>query len=195
MRGSRAGALLAGLSAALTLAACGVPPSDVIQAGEPASGMSSPSTAPRASAAITLFFLRDGDLAPYGRKVDDPGDLGAVVRLLFGGPTASEAATATTKLPRLKEAPEVTIDDDGALSVLVPRNVPPLSHLAMLQLACTVAARLPDGSQPADAAGDGTTGGAPTSARPAATPPSVRVRGNGWTMTQPDGSCPDPLQP
>ncbi|MEV1061591.1 hypothetical protein [Streptomyces sp. NPDC050263] len=191
MKGSRVPALLVGLTAVLTLAACGVPPSDVIRAGPPASGMAPPR--PKAPSVIRLYFLRDGDLTPYPRKVDDRGDLGVVVRLLFGGPIASEAGTATTELPRLTGAPDVVIGSDLTISVQLPEGVPPLSRPAMLQLACTVALTAePVAPQPAEVnQGDGALA-APSGgdAETASAPTSVQVLGDGWTTTQSDAACP-----
>lgn len=193
MKGSRVPALLTGLTAALTLAACGVPPSDVIQAGVPASGLSSPGATSPVPAAIPLYFLRDGDPTPYLRKVQDPGDLGAVVRLLFDGPTPSEAVTATTRLPRLTDAPDVTIDDSRTFSVQLPKDVPALSHAAMRQLACTLAhVPLPAAVLPTDTTGAGAASAAPPTARRSPEDRSVQVLGDGWTMTQSASSCPDP---
>ncbi|MGW3244363.1 hypothetical protein [Streptomyces sp. NPDC001070] len=192
MKGTRVPALLAGIAAALTLSACGVPSSGVIQAGEPASGVFSPVPESAVPAAVPLYFLHDGDLRPYLRKTGDPADFAAVVRLLFGGPTTGEAATATTELPRLKGAPEVTVGDGNTVSVQLPEDVPPLSHLAMLQLACTVAQVTPPfAALPADPNGDGASAAPPATARRSLARTSVHVRGDGWSMTQSDGSCPD----
>ncbi|WP_393074101.1 hypothetical protein [Streptomyces sp. LN704] len=191
MKGSRAGALLVGLTAALTLAACGVPPSDVIQAGVPASGITSPSATPRAPVAIPLYFLRDGDLASYPRKVYDPGNLGAVVRLLFDGPTGSEAETATTELPRLTDTPNVAVADGKVFSVQLPKNVPPLSHLAMRQLACTMArVTLPSAPAPTDTSRGSVASALPPTAQRSLAVRSVQVLGDGWAMTQSAASCP-----
>ncbi|MEU4096777.1 hypothetical protein [Streptomyces sp. NPDC026673] len=191
MKGSRWTALLTGLTAALTLAACGVPPSGVIQAGEPASGMFSPSPQYLAPTIVSLYFLRDGDMTVYPRKLDRPADVRAVVGLLFGGPTGTEAATATTELPRLPETPEVTVGGDNTLSVRLPEGVAPLSHPAMLQLACT-AAEVPGsiGALPADTGGTGGTAADSFSARRLGAPKNVRVYGDGWTMSQSAGACP-----
>ena len=86
--GRATAALPAGLTAALTLmlTACGVPPSDVIEAGEPASGMVPPVRRHSVPAVVSLYFLDDGDLTAYPRTVGDPADLGSVVAQLFGGP-------------------------------------------------------------------------------------------------------------
>ncbi|MER6921693.1 hypothetical protein ABT314_22290 [Streptomyces spiralis] len=116
-----------------------------------------------------------------------------MVRLLFDGPTPSEAATATAELPRLTGTPDVVIDDDGTFSVQLPENVPPLSHLAMLQLACTMAhVAWPLTALPADASwkADSTVPTGTAQRAPAHT--LVHVRGNGWTMTQSAASYPGP---
>ncbi|MFF4242863.1 hypothetical protein ACFYY2_00110 [Streptomyces sp. NPDC001822] len=181
-------ALLFGLTAAAVLAACGVPPSGVIEAGGPATGMISPGPRP-SSPTTTLFFLRDGDLTAYPRMIG-AGDLEAVIRLLFKGPTASESTTATTELPRLTDAFWVMTGDDGILTVQLADEADPLSRKAMLQLACTVAQTTPSGPEPpADA---GTVGGA---AHRSSAPSSIRVRGDGWTMKQSPYACPLALQP
>ncbi|WP_055629357.1 hypothetical protein [Streptomyces hirsutus] len=195
MRGSRTAALLSGLTAvaAVALTACGVPPSGVIETGAPASGMFSPSaTPPSTPATISLFFLRDGELTPYPRRIDDAGDLEAVVLLLFEASAANGAATATTELPRLTDAPRVTIADDGTISVRLPGETAPLSRRAMLQLTCTVnhaASLVPTAVPRADAEADGDT------ARRSAAPSSLHVFGDGWAMTQSDHACPVVPQP
>ncbi|WP_406358484.1 hypothetical protein OHB56_38200 [Streptomyces sp. NBC_01635] len=181
MRGSRTAALLSGLTAvaAVALTACGVPPSGVIETGAPASGMFSPSpTPPSTPATISLFFLRDGELMPYPHRIDDAGDLEAVVHLLFEASAANETATATTELPRLTDAPRVVVAD-GILFVQLPGKTAPLSRRAMLQLTCTVNHAEADG------------GTAPRSA----TSLSLHVLGDGWTMTESDHACPVVPQP
>ncbi|MFJ8547319.1 hypothetical protein ACIRFH_36200 [Streptomyces sp. NPDC093586] len=174
MKGSRTAALLSGLTAAAVLTACGVPPSGVIEAGAPASGMFSPSASPPSTpATVSLFFLRDGNLTPYPRRIDDAGDIEAVVHLLFEGPAANEAATATTELPRLTDAPRVVVAD-GILFVQLPGGTAPLSRRAMFQLTCTVNHAEADGG----------------TARPSAVSVNLHVLGDGWTMTQSDHACP-----
>lgn len=196
MRGSRVAAMLTGLTAALTLSACGVPPSDVIQAGAPASGMFSPGPQPSTPTLVSVYFLHHGDLAPYLRKVRGPGDFGTVVHLLFGGPNASEAVTATTELPHLTDTPKVAISGDNTISVQLPKGVPPFSHLAMRQLACTVAhVAVTFSALPADTNRDGATATPPVNAQRSPGHTSVHVLGDGWAMKQSDDSCPDPVQP
>ncbi|MEU2978689.1 hypothetical protein ABZ678_17215 [Streptomyces hirsutus] len=176
MRCSRTAALLSGLTAvaAVALTACGVPPSGVIETGAPASGMFSPSaTPPSTPATISLFFLRDGELMPYPHRIDDAGDLEAVVHLLFEASAANETATATTELPRLTDAPRVVVAD-GVLFVQLPGKTAPLSRRAMLQLTCTVTHAEAD---------SGTPPRSPMSL-------SLHVLGNGWTMTEWNHACP-----
>lgn len=203
MRGARMAALLSGLTAAVALAGCGVPPSGVIEAGEPAHGPAAPSTAPSSPATVSLYFLHDGVLTAYPRRLGKArdtgghGDTGAggaggadgletVVRLLFAGPTATEATTATTQLPRLTHASRMSTGEDGVLSVHLPDATAPLSRKAVLQLACTVAQASPR-----------TT---PTKADPPTEPTAttsgiVHVLGNGWTVTPSQDACPLPPEP
>ncbi|MEU8591967.1 hypothetical protein AB0C59_34085 [Streptomyces sp. NPDC048664] len=190
VKGVRVAAVATGVVAALTLAGCGVPPSDVIEAGEPASGMFSPSPHPSAPTTVHLYFLHDGVPTALSRQVPDPEDVGTVVRLLFAGPTGSEAARVGTELPRLARTPDVVVAGDDTVSVQLPSGVPPLSHRAVLQLACTVG-RLPSGPRPA------ATTPTPTPTRTTFALPhsrsytGVHVIGSGWTMTQPSTACPD----
>ncbi len=199
--------LLSGFTAvaALALTACGVPPSGVIEAGAPASGLISADPAPPSTpATVSLFFLRDGDLTPYPRRTDDAGDLEAVVRLLFEGPAGNETATATTELPRLTDAPRaVTVD--GTLFVRLPGETEPLSRRALLQLTCTVnhvALSVPTtvshteakakakAKAEAEAKARAEAGAGDVPAHGAAAPGGLQVSGDGWTMTQPDHACP-----
>ncbi|MFD8078463.1 hypothetical protein ACFV3E_38115 [Streptomyces sp. NPDC059718] len=192
MKGARVAALTTGLAAGLTLAGCGVPPSDVIEAGAPASGIFSAAPEPAAPALVSLYFLLNGEPAPVGRKLADPSDVGAAVRSLFAGPAGSEADKVTTQLPHLAVAPEVTVGKTGLVSVRLPEGITPLSHPAMLQLACTVS-HVGGASATLPSVSGG--GGAPTS--PSVSVPGspaykgVEARGDGWTMTQSAGACPD----
>ncbi|MFD7445903.1 hypothetical protein [Streptomyces sp. NPDC059909] len=196
MKRSRVTALPVGLAAALTLTACGVPPSDVIEAGEPASVVFSPDPKPSVPGVVSLYFLDDGDLTAYPRKIDDPADLRTVVGRLFGGPTTSEAVTATTELPRLTNTPDVTAGSGNGVSIKLPNDVAPLSHPAMLQLACTVAHVSGSfAAVPADAHRDGVLAAPPVNAQRSPSHTSVHVLGDGWSMTQSADSCPDPPQP
>lgn len=197
MKASRAAALLVGLTAALTVAACGVPPSGVIRAGDPASGMVSPAPTARMSTDVSLYFLHNGDPTPYARRVVGPPDVQTAVGMLFAGPTASEARTASTELPRLKAAPKVRIDDGDTVVVQLPDGIPPLSGPAMRELECTVA-NAPGAVLPPVTVAGAATASVAVPAKPQSSSSvhmSIQVDGVGWTLTKSDGACPDPVQP
>jgi hypothetical protein len=192
VKGVRGAWLLFGVAGAAVLTACGVPPSDVIEAGGPASGIVSPAPAPTSTpATVSLFFLHDGRLKPYPRRAGDSA-IGAVVRLLFEGPTGSEAATATTRLPRLKEPPRVTVVDDGSLSVRLPDGTPSQSRPAVLQLTCTVSyAARPSpaaASSPTPGTGDDRTAEYATAGK-------LHVSTGDWAMTRSVHACPVTARP
>ncbi|MDX2706435.1 hypothetical protein PV350_26815 [Streptomyces sp. PA03-6a] len=191
MKGARVAALTAGLAAGLTLAGCGVPPSDVIEAGAPASGMFY-APDPAVAAPVSLYFLLNGDPTPVGRKLADPSDVAAAVRLLFDGPAGGEADKVTTELPHLAVAPEVTVGKTGLVSVRLPEGIPPLSHPAMLQLACTVShVGGSSATLPSVSGGGGAAASPSVAVRDSLLYKGVDVRGDGWTMTQSADACPD----
>ncbi|MFC4033111.1 hypothetical protein ACFO3J_16685 [Streptomyces polygonati] len=129
VKGGRRPALLAGLLAVCALSACGVPPSDVIQAGEPATGMPPG----------TLLYFLSGDGALVAVPRGGAPDVALAVDQVFKGPTATEVADVRTQLPRLPSPPAVK-DVSGTVLVELPAGVAPLTPLAVRQLTCTVAA-------------------------------------------------------
>ncbi|MDX3234200.1 hypothetical protein PV392_00570 [Streptomyces sp. ME03-5709C] len=192
MKRARLTALMTGLAAALTLTACGVPPSGVIAAGEPAHGMVS--VGPQAEPLlVTVYFLRDGRLTAVARETTGSGDVEEAVRMLFVGPTSDEAAKVTTELPVVKNGLRVTSGAD-AVEVQLPKGVIPLSHRAMMQLACTVSrvgtslTAVPSAS---DVGGSGGLAASPGTKAGSEVYGTVRVHGAGWTLTQAADSCPD----
>ncbi|MFJ4603785.1 hypothetical protein [Streptomyces griseoluteus] len=191
MRGSRAAALLAGLVAAVTLAGCGVPTSGVIQAGPPASGM--PAVQPPRRYQVSLYFLGNGTMPqPYVHEVaaTDGSLVRNVLSALFDGPSADESGTAGTDLPRVDRTPEVQTEDNGRTTVIqFPKGVAALNHMAMLQLACTVGGLRPGGFT-VTGTETGAESAAPDTSRNALAETSVRVTGDGWTMTQSSTPCP-----
>jgi len=86
------------VAAAVALASCGISPTGVIQAGEPATAQSPSST---------LYFLVRGRLVAVPRLT--PGaDVATAVRALFGGPSSAESAKGlVTELPALPTSPVV----------------------------------------------------------------------------------------
>ncbi|MGA5262763.1 hypothetical protein ACPCI0_21370 [Streptomyces griseoincarnatus] len=181
-RGARLFVALMGLTA---LTGCGVPTSDVIEAGAPATGMPGPAPTeePAAPATVPLFFLTDGELTAYPRPATDAADLTSVVRLLLEGPNEKEEAmSATTDLPRLSGAPSVTVTDGFTIAVTLPDTPTPVSREALLQLTCTVRYASPPSPtvvpHPSDTPEE--------AARPV---PTLQVTGTSWTMTSPTSAC------
>ncbi|MFB7292846.1 hypothetical protein [Actinacidiphila glaucinigra] len=197
MKRTRLAALTTGLAAALTLTACGVPPSGVIEAGEAATGMSSPAPRTANLVLVSLYFLQDGKLTVHARKTTAPASVEDAVRMLFAGPTVAERATVTTELPFLKVGPQVKSNSDSAVYVLLPKDVTPLSQPAMQQLACTVSNADVTLAALSSMAAVGGTGG--SSAQPPATKPgsparTVHAVGDGWSRTQTADSCPEAIR-
>jgi hypothetical protein len=185
MKGARVPALLTGLAAALVVAGCGVPPSGVIQAGDPATGM---------LPGITLYFLSGDTLSAVPRRAPADADAVAAVRMLFAGPTEAEAGRLRTQLPRLSPV-SVIEAKDGTLYVRLPDEGPLLSRPALEQLACTA-----DAAPSTRKAVPGTK--LPTPARgaapfAAATPVDgaarVIVTGTSWKTVQVVPACPVPV--
>ncbi|UYQ61932.1 hypothetical protein [Streptomyces peucetius] len=142
-------AVLAGL-AALLLGGCGVPETDVIAAGGPATVQ----VFPVSSNGLVLFFRSpDGELMPVIRFLDSgfespesPESPGAstpeTVTALFAGPVENErTAGLTDGLPELPRGGLVRVvpDPQGGVEVTLPIVLGDLDHLAVRQLVCTVA--------------------------------------------------------
>lgn len=126
---------LALLLAACT--ACGVGPTDVIGAGEPARGFTQ---------GTRLYFVQHDRLVSVGRP-EGPLTAAEAVELLAGGPTSKERERSIdTRLPKNTV---VRVNDDGftldkGVSMLVGGKwLPPVSRLSRTatgQLVCTIAA-------------------------------------------------------
>ncbi|WP_283134999.1 hypothetical protein [Rhizohabitans arisaemae] len=126
---------LALLLAACT--ACGVGPTDVIGAGEPARGFVQ---------GTRLYFVQQDRLVSVSRP-EGPLEAAEAVELLAGGPTSKESERSfVTRLPKNMT---VRVNDDGFKldkGVSIPvggRWLPPvtrLSRMATGQLVCTIAA-------------------------------------------------------
>ncbi|WP_405585898.1 hypothetical protein [Streptomyces sp. NBC_01190] len=201
MRRARTAAVLTGLAAVLTLSACGVPPSGVIQAGDPATGL---------TPAISLYFTSGGKLLAISRPVE--ADVTTAVALLFEGPDPMEASKIGTALPWVKVPPVVVDAGPALVLVRLHDGVPRISPLGMSQLVCTVAGVLRQNPDPAPPANNRPTS-VPLRDSPASTPTgkttpaspgsplalprptarqhvTVRVTAPGWSATQGDESCP-----
>ncbi|WP_248963801.1 GerMN domain-containing protein [Sphaerisporangium perillae] len=132
--------LAAGLVSLVTVAGCGVQPSDVIVAGDPPSGAVAPTTT------ITLYLVKNGRLnavtrpGPGGRPLFKADTLA----LLAAGPTAREKAHGlTTDVPPEAGPFSVTAKPAGHLVVTLSTPAGELSTLAVEQIVCTAAATAP----------------------------------------------------
>ncbi|MFI9028153.1 hypothetical protein [Streptomyces sp. NPDC053560] len=134
-------ALLAG-----ALAGCGIEPSDVIDAGEPATGLKSDGQAP---ADVQLFFLASTGLRAAARSADHQATPQRAVDLLLAGPnTAERQRGLTTALPDLHDKVTVT-PRDGRITITVPTDPERLDQPALSQLVCTAAnGQVPGGRSP-----------------------------------------------
>lgn len=140
--------LAAGLLSLVTVAGCGVRPSDVIPAGDPPSGALVPTT-------IILFLVENGRLSAVTR----PGgrlSQADTLALLAAGPTAKEQAQGlTTDVPPDAGPFSVTAKPAGHLVVSPSIPAGELSALAVEQIVCTAAARAPEGPVEVTVAGAG----------------------------------------
>ncbi|MFI2367414.1 hypothetical protein [Streptomyces sp. NPDC018833] len=147
-RTQRAAAALAGLAAAMSLTACGIQESDVIEAGGPATLDVLPA---RDARMLLFFFSPDGMLMPVSRytgkafgdeAVERPRPSTAeTVFALLNGPNAEEEGyglRSAAALPRLGSALKI---EPGRGTVLVTMAAPvrDLAGPARRQLVCTIA--------------------------------------------------------
>ncbi|WP_051872155.1 hypothetical protein [Streptomyces sclerotialus] len=147
-RSTRTPAVAAVLAALLAgaLAGCGIEPSDVIDAGEPATGLKSDGQEP---ADVQLFFLASTGLRAAARSAERPATPQRAVDLLLAGPNAAERQRGlTTALPDLRDRVTVT-PRDGRITITVPADPERLDQPALSQLVCTAAnGQVPGGRQP-----------------------------------------------
>ncbi|MFF3541833.1 hypothetical protein [Streptomyces platensis] len=142
--GALAGALAAALSGALT--GCGIAPTDVIDAGEPATGVRSPG---QPEADVQLFFYGPSGLRSATRPAKTPADPEEAIRLLMKGPNHAERMRGLTSvLPKFFSSPTAETHEGGVL-ITVPMGGELLDSASINQLVCTAAnARVP-GNKPA----------------------------------------------
>lgn len=117
--------------AALSLSACGIPTTGVVESGPPGTGIE-----PRA----LLYFMRNGSLVTVARDLGSTETgVSAAVHLLSRGPTPAErSAGLYSELPQFKVKP--VIRTEGAeVSVVIADRTSQLNHHAVEQLVCTVA--------------------------------------------------------
>ncbi|UNO43040.1 hypothetical protein [Streptomyces sp. MST-110588] len=143
-----------------TLTGCGVAPTGVIDAGEPAKGIKAPG---KPAPDVQLYFLGPAGLRPASRPAKAPVDAEEAVQLLMDGPNDAERQRGLSNvLPRFPG--EVTVEADaGRIVIRVPMNAKMLSTPALSQLVCTAAnAHVPGGKPAAEVSVTVTGGGSST---------------------------------
>ncbi|MGW3008818.1 hypothetical protein ACWC9R_08245 [Streptomyces sp. NPDC001219] len=143
--GAVTGALACALSGAL--AGCGIAPTDVIDAGEPATGVRSPG---QPEADVQLFFYGPSGLRSATRPAKTPVDPEQALELLMKGPNHAERMRGLTSvLPKSLGVPSAE-PREGAVVITLPVVATRLDSGSLNQLVCTAAnARVP-GNKPSE---------------------------------------------
>jgi hypothetical protein len=133
-------------AAALSLAGCGIQPTGVVDAGEPARGPIAATPRPSAGPSTRVYFVLDGELVATPYADVPPGDAELALKVLLGGPPAHERGLVT-ELPR--GLTQLTLLRRGAGTVTVATDVDPreLSDLAAAQITCTFFSAVPEKSE------------------------------------------------
>ncbi|QHC24479.1 hypothetical protein [Streptomyces sp. GS7] len=135
------GAVLAGV-----LAGCGIEPTDVIDAGEPATGVKSPG---RPADNVQLFFYGPSGLRSATRPAKAPVDPGEAIQLLMQGPNHAERMRGLSSVVPKFPGPVTADTGPGTVVITLPVNAKLLDPASMNQLVCTAAnARVPGNKPP-----------------------------------------------
>ncbi|MFE3881603.1 hypothetical protein ACFXPQ_01515 [Streptomyces lydicus] len=143
-----AGVLTGALAGGLT--GCGIAPTDVIDAGEPATGVKSPG---QPAADVQLFFYGPSGLRSATRRAKVPVDPELAIDLLMKGPNHAERMRGLSSvLPKFPGSLTVTTHV-GSVVISLPMNVKRLDSASLNQLVCTAAnARVPGNKPSGDVA-------------------------------------------
>ncbi|MGW8552429.1 hypothetical protein [Streptomyces tubercidicus] len=142
------GALTGALTATLSgvLAGCGIAPTDVIDAGEPATGVKSPG---RRETGIQLFFYGPSGLRSATRPATKPVAPEVALALLLKGPNHAEQMRGLTSvLPKTLGVPAAETSE-GAVVITLPVGVDRIPSPWLNQLVCTAANAQVPGNKPA----------------------------------------------
>ncbi|WP_328584376.1 hypothetical protein [Streptomyces sp. NBC_00370] len=189
MRTTRLLALSLGVATTLLASGCRIPPSGVIQAGEPANGL---------RAFVTLYWVdrgsaEHGGLHPVSRPADEVTGVAAAVSTLVAGPTESEWQSGlATQLPTPMPAPRVTVTG-SAVTIRLQPGFPRLTGTAIGQLACTATAAWQSSGQADDGADVRVTVTSPPDTDPGAgteAGPAARAKSSGWQVRRDGADCP-----
>ncbi|KWT62234.1 hypothetical protein ADL21_08905 [Streptomyces albus subsp. albus] len=146
LAGALAG-VLGGLSAS-TLTGCGIAPTGVIDAGEPAYGVKAPG---KPVPDVQLYFLGPAGLRAASRPAKAAVGPEEAVRLLMEGPNEAERQRGLTNvLPVLPGRITADVRDDE-VTLRLPMNAKRLDTPSVSQLVCTAAnASVPGSRHPAE---------------------------------------------
>ncbi|MEC4017510.1 hypothetical protein [Streptomyces sp. H27-D2] len=141
-----AAALLGALSVFGTLTGCGIASTDVIDAGEPASGVQPPG---RAANGVQLYFRSPTGLRPVTRSSVVSVGPEKAVEMLRGGPNGAERKRGlTTEVPPMKGVVNTTVRENR-VDIFIPTSAADLSDAAVSQFTCTAANADVPGRNPA----------------------------------------------
>ncbi|GGX46837.1 hypothetical protein [Streptomyces noursei] len=136
---------LAGVLTA-TLAGCGIEPTDVIDAGEPATGVRAPGKPP---ADVQLFFYGPDGLHPAIRPAKEPLDPQDAINLLVQGPNHAERMRGLSSVVPKFPGPLTATSGPGQVAITLPVNAKLVDPASLNQLVCTAAnARVPGDKPP-----------------------------------------------
>lgn len=139
-----AGALAGVLSGALT--GCGIAPTDVIDAGEPASGVKAPG---EPVADVQLFFYGPSGLRSATRPAKAPVDPEQAIQLLMEGPNHAERMRGLSSVLPKFPGRLTAASGEGTVVITLPMNAKLLDSASLNQLVCTAAnARVPGDKPP-----------------------------------------------
>ncbi|AOP48885.1 GerMN domain-containing protein [Streptomyces lydicus] len=128
------------------LAGCGIAPTDVIDAGEPASGVKSPG---QPAADVQLFFYGPSGLRSATRPAKAPVDPEQAIQLLMDGPNHAERMRGLSSVLPKFPGRLTAATGAGTVVITLPVNAKLLDSASLNQLVCTAAnARVPGDKPP-----------------------------------------------
>lgn len=146
LTGVLAGVLTGALAGGLT--GCGIAPTDVIDAGEPATGVKSPG---QPAADVQLFFYGPSGLRSATRRAKVPVDPEMAIDMLMKGPNHAERMRGLSSVLPKFPGPLTATTHVGSVVITLPMDVKRLDSASLNQLVCTAAnARVPGNKPPGE---------------------------------------------
>ncbi|MGW9432662.1 hypothetical protein ACWHA1_32605 [Streptomyces decoyicus] len=150
LTGVATGGLAVGLTATLAgaLAGCGIAPTDVIDAGEPATGVRSPG---QPEAEVQLFFYGPSGLRSATRRAKAPVGPEEAIEVLMKGPNHAERMRGLSSVLPKFPGSLTAVTHVGSVVITLPMDVKRLDSASLNQLVCTAAnARVPGDKPPGE---------------------------------------------